>query len=166
MLATEMYRTAANAKIPLDPLLASEFDRLFGSEPIEALRWAWGVWRARSPYFPAICDIVSLLRDFHRSERGREEEAAKREERRLLEDARKKGLVPEFADTVRELKAVLSAVGEEPEHVARMRRFKERIARAAAAVGTLDLSDEQIQSRRQRERAEIARYSRHSDDDF
>ena len=153
-----MYRTAANAKIPLDPVLASEFDRLFGAEPVEALRWAWGVWRARSPYFPAICEIVTLLRDFHRGEQERIAEAAKREERRLLEQARQKGVVPEFADTVRELRAVLNAVGEEPDHVARMRRFNERIARASSAIGTLELTDEQIQSRRQRERAEIERY--------
>lgn len=158
MLATEMYRTAANAKIGLDPVLASEFDRLFGSEPVEALRWAWGVWRSRSPFFPAICDIVNLLLEFHRSERERKAAAEKREERRLLEEARRKGLVPEFSDTVRELRTVLSAVGEEPEHMARMRRFKERIARASAAIGTLELSDEQIQSRRERERVEIERY--------
>ena len=162
MLATEMYRTAANAKIQLDPLLASEFDRVFGGEPVEALRWAWGVWRARSPFFPAICDVISLLKDFHRGERERQEEAARRQERQLLEEGRRKGLVPEFAETVRELHAVLANIGEEPEHVARMRRFRERIARASVAIGTLQLSDEQIEARRTREREEIRRYQESS----
>lgn len=149
-----------NAKMTLDEegLLTAEFDRRFCQETPEAIEWAFEAWREKSPFFPAVSDIIGLLKDFKRGQREQEELKARLDEKFLLEERRKQGQVPDFVDVLKQLKAV--AEKAEPEHMQRMRKFDEKLdmKRVSLSAATLGLSPEQIQARRDKERAEIRRY--------
>lgn len=137
----------------------AEFDREFSSEPPEALEWAFKAWRRDSPFFPAISEICKLLAGWHREKREAVEADKRRAEREAIEQARKEGKLLDFVDVVQQVKQVLEATPE-PEHMKRLREFRQRLERASLAVGTLHLSEDQIAARREKEREECERYRR------
>lgn len=165
-LAIQVHLTALNAKITLDEegLLTAEFDRVFSRESPEAIQWAFQVWRDKSPFFPAVSEIVALVKEFKRGEREQAALKAQLDEKFLLEERRRLGQVPDFTEVLKQLKAIADEV--KPEHMERQQRFDRRIQRISVATATLDLTPEQIQTRRAKERAEIARYREHSDNEF
>jgi hypothetical protein len=166
MLGYQMKLTAENAKTKPDEDLLVEFKRLFGNESPDATKWAWEAWRGKSLYWPAISEILTLYKDFHRGQREQAELIARQEEKRRLEEGRKRGEVVEFPTLVKELK-LAAAVEAEPAR--RLREFDERMAQAAdsmrsvaSALETLHLTEEQIQARREKEREEMRRYGEQS----
>jgi hypothetical protein len=165
-LAIQVHLTALNAKITLDEegLLTAEFDRVFSRESPEAIQWAFQVWRERSPFFPAVSEIRKLVIEFKRGQREQMELQAQMDERFLLEERRRQGQVPDFVEVLKQLRAI--ADESKPEHMERQQRFDQRIQRISVAASTLDLTPEQIQARRDKERAEIARYREHSNNEF
>lgn len=157
MLGVQMHLTALNAKSEPEKELVSEFDRVFSRESPEAIRWAFEVWRDRSPFFPAVCEIRALVIEFKRRQREQSELNARLDDRFLLEERRKQGQVPDFPAVLQQLREAVDAKGE-PEFMKRHRQFKQQMERLSIAVGTLGLSEEQIRARREKELAEIARY--------
>lgn len=147
-------------------LLSSEFDAVFSREAPEAIEWAFRVWRDRSPFFPPISEIRKLVLEFKRGQRERMELEAKLSEQFLLEEGRRQGQVPDYGEVVNQLRAIVE--NAKPDHLDRWKRFRERLAmkRIASVAATLDLTEEQIRERRNRERAEIERYREHSDNEF
>jgi hypothetical protein len=148
-----------NAKMTLDEegLLMAEFDRVFSRETPESIRWAFQVWRDRSPFFPALSEVRTLIAEWHRSRREAAEAEASRREKVAIEKARKEGKLMEFAEVVKHLQEI-TAAHPEPEHLKRHREFNLRMQRVAPAVGTLHMSEEEIRARREKERAELRRY--------
>jgi len=142
----------------------AEFDRVFSREAPDAIKWAFQVWRDKSPFFPAVCEIRKLLTEFHRGQREQAELQARLDEKFLLEERRRQGQVPDFSDVLKELRAI--AFDAKPEHLERQHHFEQRVQRAVIAANTLDLTEDQIKARREKERAEIARYREHSDNEF
>lgn len=140
-------------------LLTAEFDRVFGREDSSAIEWSFQVWREKSPFFPAVSEILALLKEYKRGLREQMELKAALDQKFLLEEGRKQGQVPEFSEVLKELKTVADRV--KPEHAERTRRFQEKLdmKRASLAAATLDLTPEQIRARRDKERAEIRRYT-------
>lgn len=164
MLGHQINLTALNAKSDPAPELVAEFDRKFSRESPEALAWAFDVWRDQSPFFPSIAEIRKLLMDWRRGQREQMELKTKLDEEFLLEERRRQGQVPDFPQVLQQLKAVVDAV--QPEHMEREKQFRQRMLRAAQIVPTLDLTEEQIRARREKEKAEIARYREHSNNEF
>ena len=64
-LAVQMHLTALNAKVDPESELAQEFARVFGTEPPDAIEWAFQEWRLHSPFFPTIADITKLISQWH-----------------------------------------------------------------------------------------------------
>jgi hypothetical protein len=164
MLGLQMHLTALNAKSEPEAELVSEFDRVFSKEPPEAIQWAFGVWREKSPFFPAIANVRSLVNEWRRGQREQAALRAQLDEKFLLEEGRKRGDVLDFGETVKLLKQV--ADDAKPDSAERERQFKHRMLRAALALPTIQLTEEQIRERREGERREIARYAEHSDNEF
>ncbi len=54
----------------------------------------------------------------------------------------------------------------EPDYVKRMALFKQKMLNIAQIVPALNLSEDQIQARRERERAECEKYRTHADNEF
>ncbi len=159
-----MHLTALNAKSEPEDALSAEFFRVFSRESPEALQWAFQVWRDRSPFFPAISDIRKLTIEWQRGQREQSALRAQMDQEFLLEEARKRGEVLSFGETMKLLKQIADEA--KPESEERERQFKHRMLRAAMALPAIQLTEEQIQSRRNKELAEIARYREHSDNEF
>lgn len=166
MLGVQMHLTALNAKSEPEEELVSEFDRALSKEPPAAIEWAFVAWRDRSPFFPAISDIRKLLNEWRRAERERQELESQMEEKFLLEERRRQGQVPNFADVVKQLQAV--ADGAEPEFMKKQKQFRQKMEMQpiSLATATLNLTEDQIRARRDKEIAEIRRYQEHSDNEF
>jgi len=156
-IAVQVHLTALNSKSESDAGLAQEFLRSFWAEPPEAVEWAFRSWRDASPFFPAISEIRALVDRWHREKREAAEAEKRRAEREAIDQARREGKLVDFADLRKELANTLAAQPE-PEHTKKQREFQHRMQRAALAVGTLHLSEEEIRARRERERKEIRRY--------
>jgi hypothetical protein len=165
-LAIQVHLTALNAKITLDEegLLTAEFDRVFSRESPEAIQWAFQVWREQSPFFPAVSEIRKLVLDWQRGQREQSALRAEMDQRFLLEEGRKRGEVLDFGETVKLLKEIADQA--KPDSEERERRFQQRMLKAAMAMPTIQLTEEQIKARRDKERAEIARYREHSNNEF
>ena len=157
-LAVQMHVTALNAKSEPEPELVAEFDRRFSKEPPGALLWAFEAWRDASPFFPAVSDIRKLLRDWHRAARERQELDARLDEKFLLEERRKQGQVPDFAEVVKQLQEVCGKQEAEPTKHERTFRDRMEMKRISLATATMTLSDEEIRARRQKELEEIRQY--------
>lgn len=151
-----MHLTALNAKSEPEAELAGEFNRVFSKESPDALKWAFEAWRDKSPFFPAISDVLKLVKEYKRGQREHAELKARLDEKFLIEQRRALGQVPDFPDVVKQLQAI--AVNIEPEWMKREKKFRDRMQHAAAAIPTLTLSDEQIRARRFKEREEIQRH--------
>jgi hypothetical protein len=164
-LGREINLTALNAKSDPSPELIAEFDRLFGKESPEALEWAFKAWRDQSPFFPPICEIRKLVREFQHGEREQRQLRAQMDERFLLEEARKRGELLEFGEVVQQLKDFVSKMPE-PEHAKREKRFQQKMASVTQIVPSLNLSADQIATRRDKERAECEQYRSHADNEF
>jgi hypothetical protein len=157
MLAIQMHLTALNAKSEPEAELVAEFDRRFSGEPPNAIEWAFVAWRDESRFFPSVADIRRLLKLWRRAERERLELESRLSERFLLEERRKQGLVPDFKEVLAELRRIAEEV--RPECMEKEEQFQKKLMRhALSAVPTLALSEEEIQKRRQKERAEIQHY--------
>jgi len=156
-IAVQMHLTALNAKSEPDPALVAEFDDVFAEESPDAIKWAFRIWRDQSSFFPAISDIRKLVESWHREKREIAEAENRRAERKAEEQARREGKLVGITDIQTQLRAVMAAQPE-PEHMRRHRQFQQRMKRVSAAIPTLHLSEEEIQSRREKERAEIERY--------
>jgi hypothetical protein len=153
----ELFLTADNANMSLSEERAAEFTRVFSGEAVEALSFAFRSWRSSSQYFPAISQIGSLIEKWHREKREAAEAEKRRAEREAIEQARKDGKLIDFGDVMKQMNQIVQAAPE-PDHMKRQREFNHRMQRAALAVGTLRLSEEEIRSRREKERAEIEHY--------
>lgn len=156
-IAVQIHLTALDAKSEPEPALVAEFDDVLSGEPPEAIKWAFRTWRDQSKYFPAISEIRKLIERWHREQRETAEAEKRRAEREAIDRARREGKLIDFVDVVRQMNQVV-ATAPEPEHVKRQREFNHRMQRASAAIATLELTEEQIQSRREKERREIQRY--------
>lgn len=86
-LVTEMYVTAANAKVELDQYLNRSFLEEFASQSPEAIKWVFHEWRAQSPFQPAISDIWVLIGRYH--ERRQIDLADEQRQRDKAETARR-----------------------------------------------------------------------------
>lgn len=161
MLGVQMHLTALNAKSEPEAELVSEFDRIFSRESPDAIQWAFQTWREKSPFFPAVSEMIALIKEFKRGQREQAELKARLDEQFLLEERRRQGQVPDFSEVVKELKVIAERV--QPEWAEREKRFKQRIERISLAAATLDLTPEQIQQRRARECAEVERYRRENE---
>jgi len=160
-----MNKTAQNAKTEPTPELMAEFDRVFGQEPPEATDWVWPLWRAKSPFWPAICDIHALYADWRRGQREQTELRARQDERAKIEEARKRGELVEFSAIVKGLKKLVKKIPE-PEPCHRVRVMRQH--QVNACVPSIDsawarMSPEQKEARAEREREEIERYRSESD---
>lgn len=157
-LVVQMHLTALNAKSEPETELDREFMRVFANELPQAIQWAFEAWRDQSPFFPAVSDIRKLLRNWHRGVREREELERRLEEKFLLDERRRQGQVPDFAEAVKLLQEVCT--GQESEPTKRERAFRDRMGmkRISLATATLALSDDEIRARRQKELAEIRQY--------
>lgn len=157
LLAVQIHLTRLNSKTEPDQYFDAEFLRIFRAESPEAIQWVFQAWRNESPYFPAISDIQRLLRAWRRAQRERLELEARLEEKFLLEERRKRGEVPDYAEIVRQLRAIAerTPVSDVEE---RRRKFCSRISSVAQIVPALHLSEEEIAARREKEREEIRRY--------
>jgi hypothetical protein len=124
----QMILTAANAKATVDPMLVAEFDCVFSAEPADAIEWAFRTWRNKSAYFPAISEIRELLNDWHRGKREQAELKARQDEKRRLEEARKRGELVDFTDILKKFRETMD-IQPEPEHVKREREFRLRMER-------------------------------------
>ncbi|HLZ49259.1 MAG TPA: hypothetical protein VKP61_00775 [Candidatus Acidoferrum sp.] len=142
----------------------AEFDRVFSRESPDAIQWAFQMWREKSPFFPALSEMIALVKEFKRGQREQAELKARLDEKFLLEERRRQGQVPDFPEVIKELKVIAERV--QPEWAEREKRFKQRIERISLAAATLDLTPEQIRERRARELAEMKRYRGHSDNEF
>jgi len=158
-LALQINLTAQNAKTAPTPELMAEFKRVFRNESQEATEWAWDMWRRQSDFFPPIAAIVRLYAEWHRARREAAEAEKRRAEREAIEQARREGKLVDFVDVVKQMNEIVAAQPE-PEHMKRQRAFNHRMQRAAHAVGTLHLSENEIEERRQKEQVEIRRYER------
>ena len=83
----------------------------------------------------------------------------------LLEEGRKRGEVQEFGEIVRKMKDIASKMPE-PEHMKRWSRFKQQMASITQIVPEIELSEDQIRARREKERAECEQYRSHADNEF
>lgn len=159
-IAFQMKLTAQDAKTQPTPELIAEFDRVFGQESPEATDWVWPLWRDKSKYWPAICDIRALYTDWHRGQREQAELWALQADKAKTEELRRRGELVEFADVMKGLKGVAKAMPE-PEHSRRERELRQR--EVNAEVPSIDsawrkMSPEQKESRAAKEREEIERY--------
>lgn len=153
----QVHLTALNSKSESDAGLAQEFLRSFWAERPEAIEWAFRTWRGSSPFFPAISEIRALVERWHRERHEAAEAERRRAEKDALEQARKEGKLVEFTEVVKHLQQIAHSLPE-PEHLKREREFNRRMQRAVSATGMLQLTDEEIRARRERECAEIRRY--------
>jgi hypothetical protein len=149
--------TALNSKSESDAGLAQEFLRSFWAEPPEAIEWAFRTWRGSSPFFPAISEIRALVERWHRERHEAAEAEKRRAEREAEEQARREGKLVDFVDLQKQLAEAMKSQPE-PEHIRKQREFRLRMEHAATAVRALDLSEQQVRKRRQKERAEIEQY--------
>lgn len=159
-----MHLTALNAKSEPESELVAEFDRVFSRESPEAIQWAFQVWREQSPFFPAVSEIRKLVIDWHRGQREQAALRAQLDERFLLQEGRKRGEVLAFDEIVKQLKQVADEA--RPESEERERQFRHRMLKAAMALPTIQLTEDQIRARREKELQEIRRYREHSDNEF
>lgn len=147
----------ANAKADLDPVVYKEFLREFSAADALALDWAFHEHRRRSPFFPAISEMVLLLAEYRKAEREKREMDEQRRKREELEQAKREGKTIPFAKIMSDLAGQVKRMPEPP-HAARQRVSKARVA--LVKTPTIDLSGEtpqQRESRVARERAEIQR---------
>jgi hypothetical protein len=156
-LLVQMHLSALNAKSEPEKELGKEFLRVFANEPPQAIEWAFQAWRDKSPYFPAVSDIRSLLKDWRRGERERIELESKMQEKFLLEERSRQGQLVDFAEVVNQMQTIANL---ETEPTKRERTFRDRMAmqKIGVAAATMNLTDEQIRARREKDRAEIDRY--------
>lgn len=115
VLAKEIHLTRLNAKTEPDELLEDEFMRMFCVEPAEAVEFAFRERRERSPFFPAISDIVDLIGIWKRRKREADDEERRRAEQAETEHRRAKGECVDVAE-VRQLfvEATAKAVMDGP----------------------------------------------------
>src|SRR5689334_17679298 len=73
MLGVQMHLTALNAKSEPEAELVSEFDRIFSRESPDAIQWAFQTWREKSPFFPAVSEMIALVKEFKRGQREQAE---------------------------------------------------------------------------------------------
>lgn len=154
-----MHLTTLNSKSEPEPELAAEFGRVFAKESPTALEWSFRVWRDRSPFFPAVSDILALVKEWRRGEQERKELHDKLDQKFLLEEGRRQGQVPELAEVFQNLRAV-AARSMDIEPMKREQRYREKIASAQIASPPVTLSQEQIVARRDKEREEIEEYEK------
>jgi hypothetical protein len=88
-LANELELTRENSKQEITDALVGEFYRVFAGFPVELLHSAFRVWRSRSPHFPAISDIYSIIRQLREEQRIEQQIAKDRRDQDELEAARK-----------------------------------------------------------------------------
>lgn len=92
-IAVEMHLSALNSKSEPESELTAEFSRRFAGERPDVIQWAFRQWRETSEFFPAISEIVTLVRRrkieiIERLETKRQrEEAIEREEARAANRA-------------------------------------------------------------------------------
>jgi hypothetical protein len=156
-LAIEMHLTALNAKVTLDSALVREFRHVFDTETPEAIQWAWRAWRHRSPYFPAISDILTLVADWQRGQAEQEELRGRHERRVLYEKARAEGKLVDFAELRAKLYEVAKSKGFPAEPARRLRDYELR-TRHVPTIPAVKMTPEEIEGRRNKERVEIERY--------
>lgn len=158
MLGVQMHLTALNAKAEPEAVLVAEFDRVFSREDPEAIQWAFRVWREESAFFPPVSEIRRLVNAYKRGQREQRELKERLEDRFLLEERRKQGQEPAPGELFEQLRSVVETA--KPEHMERQKQFAERMEmkRISLAAATLTLTEEGIQARRDKERAEIQRY--------
>lgn len=146
-----MHLTGLNAKSEPPSELAAEFDRIFGALPPEVIQWIFGRWRENSPFWPPICGLNELLRQW----RNEQELLRQRAESREIREARETGSLVEFSDIVGQLKTIAKSMPE-PQTSQRVRDLRQR--EVNLSVPAIQLTAEQIKARRTAELAEIAKY--------
>lgn len=152
ILAVELDLTAQNSKSQPESNLVAEFSRKFSKEPTEAIQYAFRAWRDASPYFPAVSDILELLRTWHRMQAEEDRHRQQVEDNKRIADARARGELVDFSEILTKLNEAIGKIPEAP-HVQRVRRMRERVA--MQIVPPVHLTKEQIEARREKELAEI-----------
>lgn len=158
-LAVQIHLTALNAKSQPEPELISEFDRVFSQYDASALEWAFTAWRRQSQFFPPICEILKLLRDWKRGQEEQRAIRARLHEKFVLEEGRKQGQVPEFHEVL-ETMAKLCEQMTMPEAVKKLRDYEARSRQRARNIPLVaqHMTPDQRAARFDAERAEIERY--------
>jgi len=148
-----MKLTAANSKTKPEEDLLGEFWRLFEKEQPEATAWAWESWRGKSSYWPSIFEIGTLYKDWHRGQREQAELKARQEEKRLLDEGRKRGELVGFPTVLEQLKSAALEKLQTGKRLRDERLAADNMRPVASALETLHLTEEQIQARRENLRA-------------
>ena len=158
-LAVQMHLTTLNAKSEPEEELVAEFGRVFAKESPVVIEWVFRTWREQSQFFPAIADILKLVKEWRRGERERKELEKGLKDKFLLEEGRKQGQVPELVEIFQQLKDVAMKTMDVPT-MQREAQFRERIQRVEPTIipPAVRLTAEQIEARRSKEQAEIHQY--------
>jgi len=152
-LATEMNLTAQNAKTIPDDCLVREFFRVFEIHPPMAITFAFRAWRDSSPHFPSMSDIRILINQWHAKQRQLAHEEKQKVEEAAVREAREQGKCVDFAEIKKQLLNIckMPEVKTQPKVVNAIRAIR-------PILPTLQLTNEQIEARREMERAEIEHY--------
>lgn len=143
-------------------MLESEFMRRFHGEDPDQLRAAFEEHRDRSPFFPAVSEIVEIMRVRKARLRESTEVERRRQEREELQKARADGKLVDFADVRERITEIVKRMPDTPQ----LKRWHSRKDKETTGVVTpaVVLSPEQIMAEVEKERndpkmsAEIARY--------
>jgi hypothetical protein len=162
MLVKQIFLTRLNSKSEPADDLEAEILRKFHREDPEAIEWVFDAWREQSPFFPSISDIRKLLFDYRRGVREQEELKARMDEKLLLEERRQQGQVVEYGEVLKQLREIAAKVPELP---VRKPQMSSRMIGLMQIAPTLNLSEDQIRARRERERAECERYRSHAENE-
>lgn len=133
--------------------LTAEFDRVFSGQPAEALDYAFASWREVSQFIPTIADIRGLLKDWHRNKTELKSKTEQRAEKERLETGRATGEVVDLVDLKAELAHMCQMPIAPTAHQQKLKAAMER-ARRTNFIPPIQLTPEQIESRREREREE------------
>lgn len=153
-MLNELDLTATNSKTIVEPRLSGEFLRVLAEFPAGAVEAAFRGWRDVSPFFPAISDIRDLAQLWVKRKREACEQERQAEERKQAESARERGELIDFSDILRKLNDTVGKMPEPP-HIRRERKVRERAVVATAPA--VQMTQEQIEARREAEQAEIQR---------
>lgn len=148
-----MHLSALNSKSEPESELVSEFSRKFSNEPPEAIQAAFRAWRDISPFFPTIADIAELLFTWHRLKAEEYQAQQQAAEKQKITEAREKGELVEFTDILKQLDKTVGKMPEPP-HIQRQRKSRPT---TSPTIPSVQLTKEQIDARREKEREEIKR---------
>jgi len=127
----------------MEPELIAEFDRVLSRQPAEALAYAFACWREVSAFLPAISDIRSLLKGWHRN---KQEIESKELRNRLMDEreaARARGELVDFSEVKSELLRIAKWPESPQEHQREFSRAMERM-RKIDAPPAVALTKEQL----------------------